>query len=117
MTVVSFPLKTHHTHYCHATLTAHKTHCYNWLHCTLYPLWTGQPANAKLLCINWNRTKPLSTPVHHVSVTIKHDKLFPNMGKKGKQKGLFQLDKNEIRDEIEKRRGETKYGSLSVMGG
>lgn len=57
---VSVTLKPDHTHYCHATLTTDKTHCYNWLHCTLYPLWTGQLANANNSAVTGREPNPCS---------------------------------------------------------
>ncbi len=116
VTVVSVPLKTHHTHYCHATLTAHKTHCYNWLHCTLCPLWTGQPANANNSAV----TGKEPNPSYRRPPCVGDNEAWQIISKRGeevKTKGLFKLDKNKIRYETEKRWGETKHGSLSAMGG
>lgn len=55
---VSVTLKINHTHCCHATLAAHKTHRYNWLHCTLYPLWTGQLANENNSAVTGREPNP-----------------------------------------------------------
>ena len=119
VTVAQSDEKTHHIHYRHATLTAHKTHCYNWLHCTLFPPWAGQPANAKTkLCSNWKKSKLWSCLSDNQAW-----QMISKHRKEVKTWGLFQSVGREIRDELEKkRRGETKtlfiiarFGRLRLM--
>lgn len=108
---VSVTLKINHTHCCHATLAAHKTHRYNWLHCTLYPLWTGQLANENNSAVTGREPNPWPCLSDNQAWQI----ISKKNGEEEKTKGLFQSDRKEIWDE--KRRGETKYCSLSAMGG
>lgn len=82
---VSVTLKINHTHCCHATLAAHKTHRYNWLHCTLYPLWTGQLANENNSAVTGREPNPWPCLSDNQAWQI----ISKKMGKKRRQKDCF----------------------------
>lgn len=101
---VSVTLKTNHIHNCHAMLPAHKTHSYNWLFCTAYPLWTGQMGNANNYLVAGRKSNPWPSQWwSNVTNYFKH----------WEDKSTVQSDSNEI--SVENRQGETKYSSLLAV--
>lgn len=91
---VSVTLKANHTHNCHAMLPAHKTRSYNWLLCTVYPLWTGQMGNANNYLVAGRESNPW--PSHWWSNVT-------NYFKNWEDKRTVQPDSNEISDEKQTR--------------